>query len=370
MMTADALNVLSLLLDLGERQTAKKAARRVLEIADVSELWTIARAAAILDGHRPNIARAKLANFAESLTDDRRRALVAFISEHTGDRPRIPADTTRVPFAPLSVFHDTRPGYDEHDAQPTGLTVHPAPWEAQRAQRLAQLASQLRNHTEQLPERVRMEIRKVTTCTNASVRRAPKTNAQQRADRITDDYARTGLNVDDKTMPTMRTVFDIDDDAPADSERPDGYTLDYDRAARTALRATPCISCFVERRPQDDRTSGHDDGLCEECRTANRPGLLPRPSRRHRAPRTVAYLNPQARAAAANANAITARCAAVADHLPPAAALVWIRAYYRLAPEAHRHVIAAWVTEWQNSHQPQPPTPITPAAPAPALAAA
>ena len=361
MMTVDALQVLSMLLDLGERKWAKKAASRVLESADTSELWTIARCAAILDSYRPNVAHAKLATFAESLTDEHRRALVAFISAHTGDRPRIPLENTRLPFAPLSVFHDTRPGYDEHDAQPTGLTAHPAPWETQRARRVAQLARQLRDRTGQLPEEARTEIRKVATALSPAMRRVPKTRTQRHAERTTDDYMRTALNVEDKTIPAWRTVFDIDDDTPAAIDPPDGYALDYDRAARTTLRTTPCVACFIERRPQDDHTTGHDDGLCDECRTANRPGLPCQPHTGRRIPRTVAYLNPQARAAATT---VATRCATVADYLPPAAALVWLRAYYRVAPEAHRDIIAAWVAQWRNSNRPQPPTPVSPAAPA------
>ena len=360
MLTVDALQVLSMLLDLGELKWAKKAARTVLTNADMSELWTIDRCAAILDGHSPKVAKVKLDAFAQSLTDERRRELVTFVAENTGDRPRRAAEDIRVPLQPLSVWHDTRPGYDEYDAQPTGVAVYPAPWETQRARRMAQLTRQLRNDTNQLPRDVRTELRVVGTDVQAAARRARKTRAQQRAERTADDYTRTGLNVDDKTIPTLRTVFDIDDDTPTDIDRPDGYTLDYDRAARTALRATPCVSCFVERRPHDDHTTAHDDGLCVECRASNRPGLPQRPTRR--TARTVAYLNPHARAAAAHAATITARCAAVADFLPPAAALVWIRAYYRLVPEAHHETITAWVTEWRTTHRPQPPTPVTPAA--------
>lgn len=374
MLTVDALQVLSMLLDLQELKWAKKAAHKVLTNADMSELWTIDRCAAILDHHSPKVARTKLDAFAQSLTDERRRELVTFIAEHTGDRPRRATEDIRVPLRPLSVWHDTQPGYDEYDAQPAGVTVHPAPWETQRARRMAQLTRHLRNDTNQLPRDVRTELRVMDTDVQAAARRARKTRAQQRAERTADDYMRTGLNVDDKTIPTMRTVFDIDDDTPADIDRPDGYTLDYDRAAGTALRATPCVSCFVERRPQDDHTTGHDDGLCVECRASNRPGLPQRPTPTHRAARTVAYLNPQARAAAAHAATITVRCAAVAGFLPPAAALAWIRVYYRLAPEAHHETITQWVTEWRTAHRPQPPTPVTPSAvaptPAPTLVAA
>jgi hypothetical protein len=41
------------------------------------------------------------------------------------------------------------------------------------------------------------------------------------------------------------------DDAPEQAERPDGYTIDYDRAALDGLRAAACLGCHLERTPAD-----------------------------------------------------------------------------------------------------------------------
>jgi hypothetical protein len=378
MLTIDALEVLSALVDLGERDEAKKVARRVLDMAHISELWTIARCADILDTHSRSVATARLDRFARELNDEQRAELVRFCRDETGIRPHRAATDTRAQPDGMSVWFDTRPGYDEHDAQPAGLAVYLAPWEVARARRLAELSRQLRTAKKQLPAHVRSEMRAIPKL-DPTRRRPAKSHAQRKAEKHAEDYVRTRLGIEDHTAPpnARRTVFDIDDDQPATptGEQPDAYALDYDRAARPQLWATPCVWCFVERRPQDDRASDtrHDDGLCVECRDAQRPGIPPRPhqpTRPTRAARTVAYINPQARAIAARAAAITAPCAAVAEHLPLAAALVWFRAYYRVTAEAHRPIIAQWVTEWRNAQRPQPPTPVTPAAPVPALAAA
>ncbi|MFC4859249.1 hypothetical protein [Actinophytocola glycyrrhizae] len=380
MLTAEALEVLSILVDLQELDSAKEAARGLLNTAPISDLWTIARCADILDTNNRAVAVAKLDQFARELTDEHRAALVHFCRDETGDRPRLTATDTPAQPDTLSVYFDTRPGYDEEGPQPAGLTVHPAPWEQARARRMAELSRQLRTAKNQLPAHVRSEMRAVRS-TDPTCRRPVKSRAQHKAERLTDDYMRTRLGIEDHSAPpnARRTVFDIDDDQPTTpaSDQPDAYALDYDRAARPQLWATPCVWCFVERRPQDDRATRsatrHDDGLCVECRDANRPGLPLRtqPTRRPvRAARTVAYINPQARAIAARSAEITAPCAAVAEHLPPAAALVWMRAYYRMSPEAHHPIIEQWVTAWRDAQRPQPPTPITPAAPVPALAAA
>jgi hypothetical protein len=367
------LYALSTFVDLGEHRLAKKVAARILAQADIAELWTIAHCAAILDGSAAHVADAKLTAFANSLTDDHRRALVTFCAAHTGQRTRRTLIDAVYPLFGLSIYHDTRPGYDQNDAQPAGLTVHPTPWETRQARTMAELTRHLRDDARQLPPEMRAPLRVVDTDTRAAARRTRRSRAEQRAARIADDYMRTRLGVQDRTAPGMRTIFDVDDDTPAPVELPDGYTLDYDRAAQNHVRVTPCVWCFIERRPQDAPRNRHDDGLCGECREHQRPGLpAPTSTAAPSAARTVAYLNPAARAHAARAAAITAPCAAVAAYLPRAAALVWIRAYYRLASDAERATIQQWVTAWRDANQPQPPTPapVAPIQPTPALAAA
>lgn len=378
MLNFDDLTSLAMLVELGERDTAKQLAARLLANADTAELWTIARAADILDRHSPTTAKAHLGKFARTLTDEHRRALVLYCATVTGDRPRRALPDPAFPRFGLSVFHDTQPGYDEHDAQPAGLTVHPTPWQTRHARHRDQLTRHLRDAKNQLPAHVRTEMRAIPT-TDTTRCRPPKSRAQQKAERHTNDYMRTRLRVDDRTVPAgyVPTVFDCDDDIPtAPAEPPPGYAFNPDQAANIHLRVTPCVWCFIERRPQDAPRNRHDDGLCSECRDHQRPGLPaptvnPRPAR---PTRTVAYLNPAARAAAARAASVTAPCATVAAHLPRAAALVWMRAYYRLVADAEdAWTVCQWVKRWLAADHPQPPTtpaPIAPIQPAHALAAA
>jgi hypothetical protein len=378
MLNFGSLQALSVLVDLGELRRAKKLAALILASAEVSELWTIARCAAILDGStKLAIGRARLDKFARELDDEHRAALIGFCRDHTGNRPRRTLTDPAHPLFGLSVDHDTRPGYDHNDAQPAGLAVYPTAWDARQARTMDQLTRQLRTAKNQLPAHMRTEMRAIKT-TEPARRRPPKPRTQQKADRKADDYMRTRLGIDDRSAPpnVRRTIFDIDDDAPATNrDVPDAYTLDYDKAARTPLRVTPCVWCFIERRRQDAPRNRHDDGLCGDCRDQQRPAL-PTPTstpRTARPTRTVAYLNPAARAHATRAAASTAPCAAVAAHLPRAAALVWIRAHYALANDAERATIAEWVAAWLATDQPQPPTTPAPAAPiqpTPALAAA
>ncbi|WP_410874735.1 MobF family relaxase [Nocardia sp. A7] len=57
---------------------------------------------------------------------------------------------------------------------------------------------------------------------------------------------------------------------------PAAYSVDYDKAAMPRQRGLECVACSIERRPVDatpipPRRS--DDGLCEDCRDTNQPGI-------------------------------------------------------------------------------------------------
>lgn len=52
-------------------------------------------------------------------------------------------------------------------------------------------------------------------------------------------------------------------DDPQPQQRPDGYTIDYDRVALDGLRAPVCLGCHLERTPADVRVG---DGVCADCR--------------------------------------------------------------------------------------------------------
>lgn len=113
------------------------------------------------------------------------------------------------------------------------------------------------------------------------------------------------------------------DDAPVRDERPAGYAHDYDRAAVSALRGTPCVCCWLERSARDyTRTS--DDGLCLDCRELGRPGIPPLPPDH------------------ARADAVAARCAYLADRWG-ASARSLLRKEWRRATPGDRETIAAWV---------------------------
>lgn len=220
MLLIDALRVLAALVHLREPDEAKKVAERVIAMADLPELWTIARAAAILDTHGPNVARLKLEAFAESLTDEHRSELVTFVAEHTGHRPRrVTPPPMPEPRFVLSVQYDTRPGFDEHDAQPGGLVVYPDGYEERRqhhkANTMTRLTHSLRDSMWQLPPHVRTALREEPTRTTDPERRRPRRTARQAAAAYTvAEYVKARLNVEDHTAEGMRTIFDIDDDKP------------------------------------------------------------------------------------------------------------------------------------------------------------
>ncbi|MFD6101496.1 hypothetical protein ACFWFQ_02410, partial [Nocardia salmonicida] len=57
---------------------------------------------------------------------------------------------------------------------------------------------------------------------------------------------------------------------------PAAYAVDYDQSAMRRQRGLECVACSIERRPLDatpipPRRS--DDGLCEDCRDTNQPGI-------------------------------------------------------------------------------------------------
>jgi hypothetical protein len=133
------------------------------------------------------------------------------------------------------------------------------------------------------------------------------------------------------------------DDQPRDDDRPDGYALDYDRAAVPALRGTPCVCCWLERSAADQATSRRsDDGLCSECREKGRPGI------------------PELPAGHTRADAITARCALIAAKYHPDTARAILRNEWHRAEAAQdRATIAEWV-------QANAATVDAPAAPVPA----
>jgi hypothetical protein len=113
------------------------------------------------------------------------------------------------------------------------------------------------------------------------------------------------------------------DDTPPQQDRPDGYTIDYDRAALPPLHGTPCVRCWLERSSANQHRK-HDDGLCEACRDTGRPGIPALPQEHSRA------------------DAIEARCTFIAATYPQTAVRL-LRRYWQQSTADTRTVITEWV---------------------------
>jgi hypothetical protein len=100
------------------------------------------------------------------------------------------------------------------------------------------------------------------------------------------------------------------DDAPERGERPDGYSIDYDKAALHPLRGLGCVACTLERSRADET---HPDGLCSECRERGAAGIRPLPT------------------GATREQVVTARCERITRYLTGDARLARLRGYYRKA---------------------------------------
>lgn len=147
----------------------------------------------------------------------------------------------------------------------------------------------------------------VTRRVRPELRRRPARTARDTAVVIAYDRERAGI-----------------DDQPEQTERPDGYVIDYERAALPSLRGAACLSCWIERAAAD-RNRRPDDGLCAECRDAGRRGIEPLPAGHTRA------------------EAIAARCEFIATTHRPATARTLLRVDWQHATDRDRAVIAAWV---------------------------
>jgi hypothetical protein len=159
-----------------------------------------------------------------------------------------------------------------------------------------------RKTTYQAPRDERHEVR-------ADRRRVASRRTRDDGAAIMDAYQRERAGVDDEPLPADPAA---------------GYELDYDRAAMSPFRGTPCVCCWLERATRD-RTTGHDDGLCGECRDRGRPGI-PRLPEGH-----------------TGADLIASRCAYLASRYPTVALLL-LRRYWQQSTSPHdRDVIAAWV---------------------------
>lgn len=174
-----------------------------------------------------------------------------------------------------------------------------------------------RRNKHQAPRDVRREVR-------PDRRRTPRPNSEEPATVTAYHRERAGV-----------------DDAPQHGERPDGYAIDYDRAALPPLSGTPCVRCWLERSAADQNRA-HDDGLCTECRDRGLSGVPALPEGH------------------SQADAVAARCAFIAAAHPQLAVRL-LRRYWQSATR-DRDTIAAWVAHRNGT------TPTDDAAPTPSPA--
>ncbi|GLZ28129.1 hypothetical protein Lesp02_03190 [Lentzea sp. NBRC 105346] len=148
--------------------------------------------------------------------------------------------------------------------------------------------------------------------------RPPKTEAEKRADKVFASYRRFRAGVDDYAV----------------RETPPGYELDYDDAAIPPLRGLACVQCFSERTPQD-HDQRHDDGLCTECRSLNRPGL------------------PSLHADPYRDEVIANRCSFIAaTYRRSTAHAIFRREWYGYSPADHVDYVD-WVLNWLEGRDPR-----------------
>ncbi|MEU2032785.1 MobF family relaxase [Nocardia amamiensis] len=164
--------------------------------------------------------------------------------------------------------------------------------------------------------------------TDPLARRNPLTDNQIDARRAEQDYSDTRAHIDDqphdRPEPDRFTHPSYRRDEATDP-RPDGYTLDYDRAAVPASRGLSCVACGLER-PRTDAIPvpprRADDGLCNDCRDTGEPGMPDHDPADH----------------------VTARCDYIAATRPAPAARAMLRRDWRAARNpTHRAAIETWI---------------------------
>lgn len=221
----DALSELAALVQAGDIPAARKAGKKLINSADMRQLWLISRIATLLED-KPRAAVDILRHWYRVAPTDVDRAIIAACAPKDGEqRRRTQAAADRAPR-----------------------------WN--------------RRSTYQAPGTVRTEQR-------ADLRRARRTRQEQQDAAAFRRYQneRAGLAEGQQTP---------DRDSAARDGQVYGSGFDYDAAALFDTRGLRCLSCWINRGSAEldaERVkAGHgDDGLCVECRDAGRPGIPPLP---------------------------------------------------------------------------------------------
>lgn len=221
----DALSELAALVQAGDIPAARKAGKKLINSADMRQLWLISRIATLLED-KPRAAVDILRHWYRTAPTDVDRAIIAACAPKDGEQRR--------------------------RTQPT----------ADRAPRWNG------RNKYQAPSTVRTERR-------ADLRRARKSRQEQQDAAAFRRYQneRAGVAEGDQTP---------DRDTAARDAQVYASGFDYDAAAMFDTRGLRCVSCWINRGSAEldaERVkAGHgDDGLCVECRDAGRPGIPPLP---------------------------------------------------------------------------------------------
>ncbi|MFD9701290.1 hypothetical protein [Lentzea sp. NPDC059081] len=154
-------------------------------------------------------------------------------------------------------------------------------------------------------------------------------------ERRTDSEIQTAIQCA-KTIHSYRWKRAGVDDQPAVKETPIHYEIDYDKAAIPPVRGLRCVHCWCERSARDNWR--HNDGLCDCCRSLNRPGLEDLP------------------ATAWRDEVIANRCTFIATNFPAPTALTILRQDYTGYANGDRIDLKRWVQHYYGPATTKPAT--------------
>lgn len=217
----DALSELTALVQAGDIPAARKAGKKLINSADMRQLWLISRIAKLLED-RPNTAVDILRHWWKNAPTDVDRAIIEACAPKNGEKRRRPEPAA-----------DRAPRWNSRNTYQAPSTVRTKQSDEARTRR--------RNRQEQQDA--------------AAFRRY--------------QAERAGVAEGDQ----LKTRDDAAKDAQVYAS---GF--DYDTAALYGTRGTRCVDCSISRGSAEvdaERIkAGHgDDGLCVECRESGRPGI-------------------------------------------------------------------------------------------------